>query len=113
MVENIETYYTTVQNADATLQGIGLTENAGKYHGVIYQYGELKFAEEENSDGSLNLSFDWKLIDSNGLPKDLLNSEEFKNLLGDILVNIVDKHIKEGNIFYDDRGDNTSSVDAQ
>ena len=112
MVENIETYYTTVQNSDATLQGIGLTENAGKYHGVIYQYGELKFGEEENSDGSLNLSFDWQLIDSNGVPKDSLNSEEFKNLIGVILVNIVDRHIKEGNIFYDDRGDSTNSVDS-
>jgi len=112
MVENIETYYTTVQNADATLQGIGLTENAGKYHGVIYQYGELKFAEEENSDGSLNLSFDWEMLDSNGLPEDSFK-DDFKTLIGDILVNIIETHVKEGTLVYDDRGDNTNTTDMQ
>jgi hypothetical protein len=111
-MENIETYYTSVQNKDATWQGIGLTEKAGKYQGVVYRYGEVKFSEEENPDGSLNLSFDWEMLDSNGLSQESFK-DDFKNLIGDILVNILETHVKEGNLVYDDRGDNTSSVDAQ
>ena len=112
MVEDIETYYTSVQNKDATWQGIGLTEKAGKYQGVVYRYGEVAFADEENPDGSLNLTFDWEMLDSNGLPKESF-TDDFKTLIGDILVNILETHVKEGTLVYDDRGDNTSSIDAQ
>jgi len=112
MDENIEAYYTSVQNKDATWQGIGLTEKAGKYQGVVYRYGEVAFADEENPDGSLNLSFDWEMLDSNGLPEDSFK-DDFKTLIGDILVNIIETHVKEGTLVYDDRGDNTNTTDMQ
>ena len=101
MRDNIESYYTGVQNKDATWEGIGLTSKAGKYQG--------EFAKEENADGSLNLTFDWEMLDSNGLPNEFFE-DDFKNLIGDILVNILDNQIEEGKLGYDDRGDSIISV---
>ena len=34
--------YKFVENKDKTWTGIGLTEEAGKYQGVVYRYGEVK-----------------------------------------------------------------------
>ncbi len=109
MRDNIESYYTGVQNKDATWEGIGLTSKAGKYQGVVYRYGKVEFAKEENADGSLNLTFDWEMLDSNGLPNEFFE-DDFKNLIGDILVSILDNQIEEGKLGYDDRGDSIISV---
>ena len=32
-------YYTYVENKDKTWTGIGLTDKAGKWQGVVYEYG--------------------------------------------------------------------------
>jgi hypothetical protein len=111
-MNNIEKYYTNVVNSDKTKTGIGLTEHAGEYFGVIYEYGEVSFAKEENQDGTLNVSFDWKLIDSNGLSTESFNKEEFKNMLGDILVDIIDKHIEQGTLGYEDRDNNIITTNS-
>lgn len=112
MVENIHEYYTYVENSDAKWQGIGLTEKAGKYQGVVYQYGQVTLAEQENEDGTLTVSFEWDMLDSNGLPMEFFG-DDFKNLIGDILFDIVDKHTREGNIVYEDRDNNTVTIDSQ
>ena len=49
---------------------IGLTEEAGRYQGVIYKYGRVGVAEEENPNGTLNFQFEydilvWKSISAN------------------------------------------------
>ena len=77
-MNNINEKYTFVENKDSEWQGIGLTEKAGKYQGVVYKYGEVSIAEEENEDGSLNISFEWEILDSNGLPKEAFQEDFFK-----------------------------------
>ena len=69
---------------------IGLTPEAGRYQGVIYNYGRVSVAEEENPNGTLNLQFEYDIIDSNGHKKEYFR-DDFKNLIGDILVDIIDK----------------------
>ena len=73
-----------VEKADADLYAIKLL--SGKYSGIIYTYGRVGAAEEENEDGNFVLSFDWKLEYK---PKDLANSAEFQQYIGDILRDII------------------------
>ena len=75
---------------------IGLTEEAGRYQGVIYKYGRVGVAEKENPDGTLNLQFDYGIVDNNGHKEEYFR-DDFKNLIGDILVDIIDKEALNDN----------------
>ena len=60
-------------------------------------------AEEENEDGKMPLSFDYNIVDINGHDKEELDSStDFKNTLGDILVEILDEQLETGNLEYND-----------
>ena len=93
--------YKFVENKDAKWQGIGITEEAWKYQGVVYSYGKVSFGEKEDEDGNLPLHFEWNILDSNGLPKEVFE-EEFFNLIGDILYDIMDKQLENGSLQYVD-----------
>ena len=90
--------YTYVENKDKTWTGIGLTDKAGKYQGVVYRYGEVKIVEDENKENA-TLQFEWDVLDSNGLPKEMMG-EDFFNLIGDILVDIMEKQLNEDGLQY-------------
>jgi len=90
--------YTYVENKDKTWTGIGLTDKAGKYQGVVYRYGEVKIVEDENKENA-TLQFEWDVLDSNGLHKEMLG-EDFFNLIGDILVDIMENQLNEDAIQY-------------
>ena len=94
----IEKKYKLVQNKDAKWQGIGLTKEAGFYQGVVYRYGKVTPIEDKKED-RLRLEFDWQILDSNGLAKEHFN-EDFFNLIGDILYDIMDKQLKDGTLQY-------------
>tara|TARA_E500000331_G_C16932923_1_gene572774 strand:- start:238 stop:558 length:321 start_codon:yes stop_codon:yes gene_type:complete len=84
----------------------------GLYKGIIYQYGRVAVAEEENEDGNLPLSFDYNVIDYNGHEfQDLIESKEFKNTLGDILVEILDEQLDQDNLEYSAATSDTSDND--
>ena len=75
----------------------------GKYEGIIYQYGRGSVAEEENENGKMPLSFNYNIVDINGHDKEELdNSTDFKNTLGDILVEILDEQLEADNLEYND-----------
>ena len=94
----IEKKYQFVQNKDAKWQGVGLTKEAGFYQGVIYRYGKVTPIEDKKED-RLRLEFDWQILDSNGLAKEHFN-EDFFNLIGDILYDIMDKQLNDGSLQY-------------
>ena len=73
---------------DATC--IGLTEEAGRYEGVIYKYGKVSIPDENDLDeeGSLPFRFEYDIVDSNGLEQEHFGEAFFK-LIGDILVDII------------------------
>lgn len=99
-MNKVDGLYTYVENKDSQWQGIGLTEKSGKYQGVVYRYGEVTFAEEENEDGTLNLSFEWDILDSNGLPKESFG-DDFFDLIGEILMHIVGQSLEKGEYKYE------------
>ncbi len=92
----IKKKYQYVQNKGAKWQGIGLTKEAGFYQGVVYRYGKVTPIEEKDQ---LRLKFDWQILDSNGLGKEHFG-EDFFNLIGDILYDIMDEQMKDGSLQY-------------
>ena len=95
-MSDIEKKYTFVENKGAKWQGIGLTKEAGFYQGVVYRYGKVTPVEEKDR---LRLQFDWEILDSNGLGKDYFK-DDFFNLIGDILYDIMDEQLNDGSLQY-------------
>ena len=95
-MSDIEKKYKFVENKDAKWQGVGLTKEAGFYQGVVYRYGKVTPIEE---DDKLRLKFDWQILDSNGLDKKHFN-DDFFNLIGDVLYDIMDKQLEDGSLQY-------------
>ena len=97
-MSDIRKMYTFVENKDKNWQCVGLTADAGKYQGLVYQYGEVKIIEnEEKTEASLQ--FDYDVVDSNGLPEEMLDDDLY-NLMGDILVDIIEQQVNRGEIQY-------------
>ena len=70
---------------------IGLPPQAGRYQGVIYAYGKVSIPEENqlNPDGTLPVKFQYDIIDNNGWRQEDFG-EDFFELIGDILVDIIE-----------------------
>ena len=68
----------------------------GDYEGVIYKYDNVKF-EELNNNGQVPLQFTYDVF-LNPNSKDVDN-QDFKNYIGDILVELVDQRLKDGTLF--------------
>jgi|TARA_B100000959_G_C14939923_1_gene607351 hypothetical protein len=86
--------YVFVQRGIDDFSCIKITE--GEFKDVIFTYGHVKFAEKENEQGKIPLKFDYK-IQRNYENKDT-DGQEFKNLIGDILVEVVELQLKEGKL---------------
>ena len=77
-------------------QGIQLLESTGKYKDIIYKYGKVKFRKKGTAKGELPLTFHYDLIYSNDMSgKELQEDLKFKNLLGDILMDIMEKQLED------------------
>ena len=68
----------------------------GEYEGVIYKYDKVRFSEKENADGQLPLQFTYDVM-VNTDNKDV-KSSDFKNYIGDILVEYVEEQLKNGTL---------------
>ena len=74
----------------STVQPVPVVLTEGKYDGLRFQYGRISFDENEN-DGC-SLTFDYNLIDN---PNELEEDQEFIDTLGKVLMNVLEKEIKE------------------
>jgi hypothetical protein len=92
-------YYTYVENKDKTWTGIGLTDKAGKWQGVVYEYGKVSINEDEEND-TASLEFEWNLLDSNGLGKEFFD-DDFFNLIGDILHSLIEQNLDKSGLLTD------------
>ena len=72
----------------------------GKYKDVIYHYGKVGFAKDEQPDGKLPMKFDYT-IDKNPNDLDLLDNQEFINYIGDILIELLEEKLKDGSAIQD------------
>ena len=82
--------FITTRNED--MQCVGIKE--GPFAAVVYKYGKVSLGEE-NSNGTLPFRFEYDILDNNLIPRESFNDEFFK-LIGDILVDIIDR--QEGDI---------------
>lgn len=92
-MSDIKEKYKFVTDETQEWQCIGIV--GGKYDGVIYRYGKVSLPEGdlEGSD-ELPLTFEWEIVDSNGLPKEMLE-DDFYDLIGDILCDIIQDHFED------------------
>ena len=85
--------YTYAQKEGDDFSCIKLTE--GKFAGVVYHYGKVGFAKDENKDGTLPMKFDYT-IKQNPNNLDLNENVEFLNYIGDLLIEILEQQLKDG-----------------
>ena len=66
----------------------------GKYKGIIYKYGKVGFAKEENSDGTLPMKFYYDIIFN---PHETnIDKQDFIDYIGDILIEQLEKQVNNG-----------------
>ena len=61
----------------------------GKYKDIVYQYGTIKFIEE---DDNLRCNFNYNIIEN---PNDIEEDQNFVNQLGEILVEVLNDEMEE------------------
>ena len=101
---SIKDQYVFITNKNEDMQCIGIKK--GKYHGVVYKYGKVTLGEE-NDDGNLPFRFEYDILDNNMIPRSEFDDESFFKLLGDILVDIIDRQ-ENLNIGYANDRENNS-----
>ena len=86
-MSNIKESYVYVESKTQDQTCIGI--KGGKFAGVIYKYGSVSLGEE-TKDGNMPFKFEFDIIDNNSIPKEQFG-DDWSKLIGDILVDIMDK----------------------
>ena len=90
MIEEIDYKFVFPANDDKSVH-IKLIQ--GPYKDTIFKYGSVKFDEK---DGDGYLLFDYNVIESTVMkPKKLEKDEHFKNIIGDLLVEMITTRLAE------------------
>jgi len=72
----------------------------GEFEGVIYKYDKVKFAPEPNNDGVIPLKFTYDVFQN---PNNVdVKSDQFRNYIGDILVEVVELQLKNNQVVFDE-----------
>ena len=101
---SIREQYVFITNKDENMQCIGIRK--GKFEGVVYKYGKVSLGEE-TKDGNLPFRFEYDILDNNMIPREEFDDKNFFKLLGDILVDIIDRQ-ENLNIGYTNDRENSS-----
>ena len=101
---SIRDQYVFITNKDENMQCIGIRK--GKFEGVVYKYGKVSLGEE-TKDGNLPFKFEYDILDNNMIPRKEFDDDNFFKLLGDILVDIIDRQ-EDLNIGYTENRENSS-----
>ena len=96
-MSNIKEKYRYVTDKEDSWTAIAI--DGGKYNGVIYKYGKVTIAEEENDEGNLPFRFEYDILDPYGLKQEDFDNEFF-TLIGDILVDVIDEQMEHRNLEY-------------
>ena len=89
--EGVDWNYVIPQDEGTT---VGIKILKGEYTDTVYQYGKVGFDEQEN--GDIFLRFIYNVIETTRNKEELEKSVDFKNYIGDILVNIMEQNMAEG-----------------
>ena len=83
----IRDQYVFITNRNEEMQCIGII--SCKYSGVFYKYVKLSLGEETD-EGKMPFKFEFDILDSNLIPREEFDGDEFPKLIGDILVDVID-----------------------
>ena len=72
----------------------------GNYKDIIYTYGHVKFASEENAKGEIPLKFDYDVLVNPNQAK--VDTEEFMHYIGDILLEVVQYQLDNGTLQFNE-----------
>ena len=72
----------------------------GNYEGIIYKYNNIKFSETENEKGEIPLKFTYDIMANPN--KEDIESKDFRNYIGDILIECVEEQLKNGTLKIDE-----------
>lgn len=107
MIEGID-YCFIYPKDDATTVHIRLLE--GAFKGTTFKYGKVKFEEK---DGFMHLLFNYDVLESTvSKPKKLEKDMDFKNHIGDLLVEIMSSNIDQ-EVFDETVTDDSEKSDLQ
>ena len=101
---SIRDQYVFITNKNEEMQCIGIRK--GKFEGVVYKYGKVSLGEE-TKDGNLPFRFEYDILDNNMITREEFDDDNFFKLLGDILVDIIDRQ-ENLNIGYTNDRENNS-----
>jgi hypothetical protein len=94
--EQIKKHYLFVQRDTDDYTCIKLIDD--KYLNVVYKYGNVAFARDENSEGKLPMKFDYDILKNpNNVDTD---NQDFINHIGDILVELLEQQLKDGKVTF-------------
>jgi hypothetical protein len=79
--------FLTTEKEDQTCVGI----KGGKFAGVVLKYSDVTIAEQEDENGNMPFKFKFDILDNNGLSRPQFENKEWTTLIGDILVDIIDR----------------------
>ena len=72
----------------------------GQYECIIYKYNNVKFSQTENEEGQIPLKFTYDIM-TNPNDEDV-KSDDFRNYIGDILVECVEEQLEKGQLQIDE-----------
>ena len=99
-MSNIKESYVFVESKAQDQTCIGI--KGGKFACVIYKYGKVSLGEE-TEDGNMPFKFEFDIIDNNSVPRENFG-DDWSNLIGDILIDIIEEQYAES----DNRKDNSN-----
>jgi hypothetical protein len=67
------------------------------FEGIQFYYEGMKFADEENPDGSIMMKFEYTLVESG---REKISVKEFEQYIGDALISILDDQMKSNELVY-------------
>lgn len=105
MEKSISDLYEATEQTHEDYVIIRITD--GPYRGVEYTYGNISVAESEDK-SQAKLVFDPTVVKN---PNDAKLDEAFFNLVGDVLVNVLEKWIEETKDEFEDRTDDITKPD--
>ena len=86
-MSDIKDSYVFVESTSQNQTCIGIQD--GKFAGVVYKYGKVSVGNERK-DGQMPFKFEFEIVDNNSIPKEQFG-DDWSKLIGDILVDIMDK----------------------
>lgn len=109
----IEKKYEVTPRPEDTKMPFVFTGIGGKYKKMVWQYGTVKFDEDEAA-GSAKVKFDYFILDN---PKNLTEDKKMVNFLGDVLIDVIDKQLQKNELYGvsdgEHREDNSKSINGE